>query len=351
MTAAEPLKSILIVKMSAIGDVIMSLPALKALRTKYPEAVIDWLVEPASADLLVDHPDLDRLIILPRPEMRRLVKRGRLARATGIGAAYRRELTAREYDVVLDLQGLLKSAAQVWLARGRRKVGFDRTREKSYWVLNEKIPAYDPERHALLRYLDAAVYLGTEFPAESPENYYTPPPWARAEADELVGSWVGDRPYLVLNPGAKWATKRWPLEHWVELARLIAADGRLFVITGGPDDAPAAEAIERQVRPGEALNICGHTSLSMLAAVLAGSAAMVTADTGPMHLAAAVGAGGLALFGPTRPNRTGPFGGRFQILTPPVDCLGCLKRQCPDPCLELLRPETVFERLREFPGY
>ena len=341
------LNSLLIVKMSAIGDVIMTLPALSALKLKYPGALIDWLVEPASADLLVGNQDLNRLIVLPRPDIRRLVKRGRLAGASRIGAAYRRELRAVEYDVVLDLQGLLKSAAQVWMTRGRRKVGFDQTREKSYWVLNEKMPAYDPERHALLRYLDAAVYLGADRPEPPPANYYTPPQWARDAATEVIRPWAGLRPYLVLNPGAKWLTKRWPLEHWVELARRLGRAGCLMTVTGGPEDAPAAEAIAAAA-PESVLNLCGRTPLPVLAAILAETALMITADTGPMHLAAAVGGRGLALFGPTRPNRTGPFGGHFQILTPPVDCLGCLNRQCSKPCLELLRPETVFERALDF---
>ena len=149
-----------------------------------------------------------------------------------------------------------------------------------------------------------------------------------------------------MNPGAKWVTKRWPLTHWQALARRLAREnGWRAVITGGPEDVAAAETIARAAGPGNAVNLCGRTSLPELAAVMAKAGLVVTADTGPLHLAAAVGAGGLALFGPTRPQRTGPWGGNFEILQPPRPCLGCLKKKCPRPCLADLTPEMVWDRL------
>ncbi len=341
------IKNLLIVKLSAVGDVVMTLPALAALRRAYPGAAIDWLVEPAAAGILTGHPDLNRLLVAPRKELARLGRSGRLIGVGRLWSAFRRELRAVEYDVVLDLQGLAKSAALVWQARGRRKVGFARTREWTGWALNEKMPAYDPDRHAALRYLDAAVYLGAERPASLPERYYTPPPAAEAEADTLLTSRprAGER-FVVLNPGAKWATKRWPAEYWGLLAaRLAGETGLGLIITGGPEDAPFGEAI-RRAAPDAALDLCGRTSLSGLAAVLARAEAVVTCDTGPMHLAAAGGAGGLALFGPTRPWRTGPFGGRFQVLTGPLACQGCLRKRCDQPCLELVTPDEVWDHLQ-----
>ena len=338
---------LLIVKMSAVGDVVMTLPALKALRQAFPKARIDWLVEPAAAGLLKDHPDIDRLIISPRRYFGKLLKSGRHRRARRVFGVFRARLRAVKYEVVLDLQGLIKSAINVFLSRGRRKLGFAKTRERTGWALNEKMPAYDPDRHATLRYLDAAVYLGAQWPDPLPEKYYDPPLSAQAEAETLLAPFCGHGGFVVLNPGAKWLTKRWPLEHWRGLADLCAQAGLKLVLTGGREDREMAESINEAV-DGQALNLCGRTSLPVLAAVLARASAVVTADTGPMHLAAAVGGGGLALFGPTRPGRTGPFGGHFEILRPPLDCLGCLKKRCDRPCLELLEPESVWERLRVF---
>lgn len=338
---------ILIIKMSAVGDVVMTLPALEALRRRYPAARIDWLVEPPSAGLLRGHPHLDRVIVLPRRQLADLAKSGRLIRARRLYGEFKRELQSVCYDVVLDLQGLLKSGLMTGLARGRRKVGFDLTREKSYKFLNEKMPPYDPDRHAALRYLDAAAYLGADGPSEWPDRYYTPPAEAAAEGGELLAKKVHG-PFVIFNPGAKWITKRWPLHHWIDLAeKLLRNTGLEIAVTGGPEDDEWGRAIERAV-PEITVNLCGLTSLPVLAHILSRAEAVVTGDTGPMHLAAAVGAGGLALFGPTRPWRTGPFGGRFEILRPPVKCLGCLKKKCAQPCLELLPPDLVFRELADY---
>lgn len=338
---------ILLVKMSAVGDVVMALPALWALKRRYPGAAIDWLVEAPSAGLLEGHPAVDRLLISPRHLCRGLAKSGQAVAAWRRFQEFRRELRAVKYDVVLDLQGLFKSGAWVWLARGDRKVGFDRAREKAHWFLNEKMPAYDPERHAARRYLDAAAYLGAEVSEAAPEQYYTPPPAGEAEADALLAGFPGR--WVVLNPGARWDTKLWPLSHWEQLAaRLTRETDWNLVLTGGPSDIPLGRAIAQEAAPGRALDLCGRTSLPGLAVILSRARAVVTADTGPMHLAAAVGAGGLALFGPTKPGRTGPFGGHFEIVTPPKDCLGCLNKTCATPCLETLTVDTVWARLHDW---
>lgn len=352
--------------MSAVGDVVMSLPALEVIRRRYPKVEIDWLVEPPAAGILLKHPALNRVVISPRRQLGRLVKAGRLIQARRLLRSFRRDLRGREYDVVLDLQGLIKSAALVWQAHGRRKIGFARTRERTGWALNEKMPPYDPDRHAALRYLDAAVYLGGDWPDPLPEKYYEPPAEAVLAAGNLLAPLIGagrlesneddlnnlsvSAPrsgLLVLNPGAKWETKCWPLGHWRALAaRLIAETDSKLVVTGGPDDEPLGRAI-CEAAGERILDLCGRTTLPVLAAVMAEADLVVTGDTGPMHLAAAVGASGLAIFGPTRPWRTGPFGGHFKILTPPVDCLGCLKKHCQRPCLELLSPEAVWEHVAE----
>ena len=345
----EPLdlQKILIIKMSAVGDVIMSLPALAVLRRSFPGAEIDWLVESPAAPLLQGHPHLNRVLVSPRRQLAKLVKSGRLIRARRLFSSFKKELRSVNYDVVLDLQGLLKSGIMVRLARGRRKVGFDLTREKSYKFLNEKMPAYDPDRHAVLRYLDAVMYLGAKKPSRWPDRYYSPPAEDVGEAEELLAKKVHG-PFVVLNPGAKWVTKRWPLHHWIDLAEKVLRNTELeIVVTGGADDDDWGRAIERAV-PEISVNFCGLTSLPALAHILSRAEAMVTGDTGPMHLAAAVGAGGLALFGPTRPWRTGPFGGHFEILRPEIKCLGCLKKNCDQPCLELLSPDLVFAALETY---
>lgn len=346
MRAHPDPQSILIVKLSALGDVIMSLPTLRALKTRYPDAVIDWLVEAPAAGILRDDPDLGRVIVSPRHEFLKLIKSGHWIQGMKLLLAFRRELRTREYDVVLDLQGLFKSGVNLWLSRGRRKVGFDKGREKSHWFLNERMPPYDLDRHAGLRYLDAAVYLGADRPALPLTGpYYTPTEAGLKESVELLAAATAGEGYVVLNPGARRASKCWPLAQWRELIRRLVAETEFgVVITGGKDEASEGEDLAG-ISP-KVLNLCGRSTLAGLGGILAGAKLMVTGDTGPMHLAAALGCRGLAFFGPTRPERTGPFGGHFQILTPDRCCVGCLKRECPKSCLEELSEDTVWERLK-----
>jgi len=143
------IQKLLLIKMSAVGDVVMTLPALAALKERFPEAVVDWLVEPAAAGLLAGHPALNRVLVSPRPVAMSLAARGCFILAKRLFDKFRQELRQTDYDVVLDLQGLFKSGLLAGLARGRRKVGFAPAREWAHLFLNEKLPPYDPERHAV----------------------------------------------------------------------------------------------------------------------------------------------------------------------------------------------------------
>ena len=332
-------KKLLIIKLSAIGDVVMTLPTLHVLRPHFER--IDWLVEKAAADILCDHPEINRLIISPRKDFLKLLKQGRLLAAWQIFKKFRKELREQNYDVALDLQGLFKSGVMIFLSKAKRKIGFDKTREGAYLFLNEKMPPYDPARHAARRYLDAAAYLGADYPKPEPAIYYEAPPEAKCQANLLLGT-MAQKPFIIFNPGAQWQTKRWPLAHWQELSKKLS---KTIVVTGGPEDYEWGEEISKV---SNALNLCGQTSLTVLAALLKKAEAVVTADTGPMHLAAAVGGKGLALFGPTSPQRTGPFGGNFKIIQAPLPCLGCLKKSCDDfKCMAAISPEIVLKNLRE----
>ena len=149
----------LIIKLSAIGDVVLSLGFLEALRSAYPDARITWVVEEAASDIVLGHPALDRVIVSRRKRWGRNIKRGRIGAALNDISIFRQELRREKYDVVVDLQGLFKSGILAFLSRGRRKIGFHGTRELSWVFLNERLPAYNPDRHAAMRYLDVAKYL------------------------------------------------------------------------------------------------------------------------------------------------------------------------------------------------
>jgi len=336
--------NILIVKLSAVGDVVQSLPFLEALRRTYPQARLTWLVEEAAADIVVDHPRLDRVIVLRRKTWLKNLKTGRILPALQGFQNFRRELRVEEYDLVIDLQGLFKSGILTYLSRNRRRLGFDRTRELSYLFLNERLPPYDPNRHALLRYLDVAAYLGAD--VSGPVNFHLPVHLrAAAEAAELL-SGTG-KPLVTVNPGAKWPTKLWPAASWIEVCRRLVKEARVnVVLTGGPDETAANRAVAAEV--DGLLDLTGRTSLKVLAEILRTADLVLCPDTGSMHLAAAVGTPVVALFGPTAPWRTGPFGPDHLVLRTGIECSPCFRKNCPDPrCLTALDPDLVFRSVRD----
>jgi len=241
---------------------------------------------------------------------------------------------AARFDLVIDLQGLLKSAMWVALARSPRKVGYDRTRELSYLALTERIPPYDPEAHAVWRYLNVARHLGASPTLPCFRLGLTP-----ALPESLASL---NRPLLVLHPGARWASKLWPAAYWARLADWLSREKNLaVVITGSPGDRALAGQICGQMQD-KAWNLTGRTSLQELAGIMQKARLAVTADTGPMHLAAALGTRVVAIFGPTAPGRTGPFGAGHRVVRLGLACSPCFQRRCPEPrCLTGLTPEAV----------
>jgi heptosyltransferase-1 len=323
---------ILLVKLSSFGDVLHALPTLEALRAAYPLGHITWLVEAAYAPLLSGHPALDEVWIAPRLRPAEVFSGSNPAR-------FRRliqQLRARPFDLVVDVQGLLKSAVWVALARSPRKVGYDKTRELSYLALTERVPPFDPEAHAVRRYLNLAHYLGA--PPALPRFRLGLD--AAVDISALIPA-EADRPLAVLHPGARWASKLWPPASWANLAEWFHGQGFHIAVTGSRADQELVAGIAAQCRV-PLLNLTGSTSLAQLAGILRQARLAVTTDTGAMHLAAALGTPVTALFGPTAPWRTGPFGEGHQVVRLGLPCSPCFKRQCPDPrCLNDLSPEMV----------
>lgn len=318
---------ILIIKLSAIGDVVQTLPALEALKKTYPVSEITWVVEEAAANILEGHPLINRLLVSRRKAWLRMLWNP-FTVARGFCNIFRfiRELRSIRYDIAIDFQGLFKSGIVIGLARAIRKIGFDRTREYSYLFLNERLPAFDIERHALERYLDVARHLGAHDPSSSctlPIDQEVAVVKQRLERLKAPG-----RPLMVVNPAARWKTKLWLERNFAELAdRLVEEKKAVVIFTGSPDDRAANDRILSMMRE-KALNWAGETTLKELAALASLSEFFITTDTGPMHLAAAAGARVVALFGPTAPWRTGPYGESHIIVRTGIDCSPCFQRKC-----------------------
>jgi len=342
--------NILIVKLSAIGDVIHTLPALCAIRRHYADAHITWLVEEAAAGFVTDHPALDRVIVVPRKTWIKGFRRGPGRQPLRDIFRFVRRLRDTRYHLILDFQALLKSGIWIALARGDRKVGFGRGMEhmESSWVfLNERIPPVSMEVHALDRGLHLLRSIG--IPTDTVEYRLPIRERDRQRSRALLAETPGDAngPLLAFNPAAKWETKLWEPRKFSRLAdRMVEQYGARIAFTGAEEDRPALAAIiDDMAQP--ALNVAGRTSLMELAALFEEVAAVVTTDTGPMHLAAAVHTPTVALFGPTAPWRTGPYGSGHRIVRSGPPCSPCFSRDCAYPeCMTNISVDQVMEACR-----
>lgn len=340
---------ILIIKLSAIGDVVQALPALEAIKKTYPDSEVTWVVEEAAAGILEGHPLITTLLVSRRKAWLRML-RNPLTFFKGIGRAIRfiGDVRRTRYDIAIDFQGLLKSGIIVGLARAGRKIGFDRGRELSHLFLTERLPAYDAEKHALERYLDVARYLGAQDPSPACTL-----PIGREVASvrkNIEGLMLPGRPLIVMNPVARWKTKLWPERKFAELAdRLIQERNAVVIFSGSFDDRAVIDRILSMLR-GKAINWAGDTTLKELAALAKLADLFITTDTGPMHLAAAAGAKVLALFGPTAPWRTGPYGPSHTVVRTGISCSPCFQRKCGTGilCMEGITVDDVMKQVPDF---
>jgi 3-deoxy-D-manno-octulosonic-acid transferase/heptosyltransferase-1 len=341
---------ILIVKLSAIGDVLHTLPALNAIRAAYPSAHITWLVEAAAAPLVIGHSALDRIIVSQRKRWIQEFHKGRWKQAAEGVHELIRDIRDTDYDVILDFQAHLKSGVLIALARGRRKIGFDRGmahQEHSYLFLNERIAPVDMDVHALERNLRMLAPLGIH---HSDIVYRLPiSPEDRAVAHRLLREAGCDasRPLICINPVAKWDTKLWRNERFALLADRLAERYRTRpVFTGAAEDHATVRDIFSCMTSGAAVDLTGKTSLKTLAAVYEAADVLISTDTGPMHLGAAVGIPVVALFGPTAPWRTGPVGEKHHVVRACVSCGPCFKRECASvECMLGIGVDDVMDRV------
>ncbi len=295
---------ILIVRLSAIGDVIHGLPVLCALRAAWPKAFLAWVVEGRAAELLADHPALDALVSL---------KRGWLKRPASILDA-RRRLQALDCETSLDLQGLSKSAIAARLSGARRRIGFavPAGREISPWLNNLRVPA--TATHVIEQNLELLRPLS--LPNQSPQGAAMPAvrfdlpdkPAAAAAAQAICQREQLTGPFALINPGAGWASKVWPAERFAGVARHLGDRHGLSSLVVWAGEKELAWARQIASESGGHARVAPATSLAELASLARQAALFVSADTGPLHIAAAVGTPTVGLFGPMPGERNGAYG-------------------------------------------
>ncbi len=309
---------VLIVKLSSLGDLIHALPAVHCLKTGLP-AVIDWVVNTEYADLVRCFNDVRRVIPFPRHALKQL-------------PAFRRALQREEYDLVVDLQGLLKSALITRLARAARRIGPSFQREGARWFYHALAGPPDRRRHAVEQNLDVVRYLDLPQAAPVFPMRFTRP------------SLNAPEPRLALIPCSRWPSKNWPLSAFTQTAREVHSRTHATIyILGGQADAATCAKLARELS-GFAVNLAGRLTLPELGGYLQAMQLVISNDSGPMHIAAALDVPVLAVFGPTDPARTGPYGAIHQVFNGRLSCQPCYRRRCrygANPCLQAILPEQV----------
>ncbi|MCZ7648591.1 MAG: lipopolysaccharide heptosyltransferase I [Planctomycetota bacterium] len=347
---------ILLVRLSAIGDCLHAVPVLVALRRHFPKAYLGWAVEKAPHALLNGHPLVDRFHVFPRHAFKR--KEGTFFSRVKALQTFRKELRAESYDTAIDLQGLTKSGLVAWWSRARQRIGFrgPESRELNRLFANRRVRVPETAIHIVEKNLELVRPLGVAPPVR-PE-WVMPDYAAEARALEPFlrehGLGEGGAPYAVVNPGATWATKRWPPEHFGAVAKGLTRGGRLAALVTWADaeERAAAETIARVAGHPRVL-LAPPTNLRELAALLAGARLFVGNDTGPLHLAVALGVKSVAVFGASDPLRNGPYGREHRIQAGGPECQPCWKTTCQRQdlaCLMWVKPEKVLESCEELLG-
>lgn len=334
-----PARRIAIIKPSALGDILNSLPVLSALRHRYPNAHITWVVNKAYEPLLQGHPQLNATLAFDRAA----VRKGMLA-AVGAYGAFLRRCRREQFDLVVDLQGLLRSGLMTMASGAARRVGLSTAREGATLFYTDVVPVADFNAiHAVDRYWLVAEALGV---GDLRKEFYVP-------VSEAARAWATDllrgkpRPYLALSAGSRWDTKRWPPGHFAEmLRRMETLVGGTVICVGSPDEAALAQAAT-QDRKMPVIDVVGKTTLPQLAAVLEQADMMLANDTGPLHLAAALGRPVVAPYTCTKVRLNGPYGFEYGTREANVPCQGSYIKTCASLiCMNELTPDRLWPALQ-----
>ena len=342
----------LIIKPSSLGDIVQALPVLTSLREAHPTAHIAWLVATVFADLLEGHPRIDRVVMFDR---RRYGRIGQSLAATGEFVAFVETLRSEKFTTVIDLQGLFRSGFLAAATGAPSRVGFAAARELAPMFYTLAVPMPRKEMHAVDRYMALARHIGLRDPKAT--DHLPVSAEARAAVRDRLraeGLAAGEAT-VVVSPHARWPTKQWPAERFAEVVRRAYEQaGARAVLVGSGAAGPIARRIVEAAASVRPIDLVSRTTLKEVAALAAEARAMVTNDSGPMHVAAAVGTPVVAIFGPTSAERTGPYGHGHRVLAGDVHCRPCLRRECryakgPQAlaCLTSVAAEEVARQLLE----
>lgn len=318
-------RRILIVKPSSLGDILHAFPAFYLLRRSLPDARIDWVVNSNFAMILsYIRQDLSKIINFRRNEFRE-TSHAPKALLELIGT-----LRTNRYDLIIDMQGLMRSSMMTFVARGTHKAGFANVKEKMSGIFyNIKVSVPETITHAIEKncHLISSV-LGIE---NVIPDFKLPQVGISDIRSKLVEYGIAkDDKYLAISPSARWKTKTWPPEFFAKIIDAAATEfpNKKFILLGAKSEFEASERVSSLCKIAKPINISGATSLNELGEVIRGAEAFITNDSGPMHIAAFLRVPVFAMFGPTFPDRTGPYWPWHKVYQADKGCVRCLKRTC-----------------------
>lgn len=338
------------VRLGAMGDILHALPAVTALRLAHPDWVIDWVVEPVWRSLLAAEnstgrdtgnthalqPLIDRLHIASSKKWRKNPLSSQTRHEIG---ALRRALRSEHYDAVLDLQGALRSAVIGKMAKSQRFIGEAKPREQVATLLfSERV--HTRGAHVIDQDLELASAVAQDH-LEAVQPLLPFDPAAEDWASELLRS---GEPAILINPGAGWGAKRWPIERYGEVARSLLNRRYRVLVNGGPGEVLLADEIVRRTGGGATSLLC---SVEQLIAVTRRVSLTIAGDTGPLHLACALGRPVVGIYGPTDPSRNGPYGVPFRVLRSAGSRRDHARRDAPEAGLLTITPEEVLQAAEE----
>lgn len=345
---AEP-HNILVIRLSSLGDVLMCVPAVRALRRQFPNAHISWLAEGSVAGILARQDFIDDVIYFPRGALSRHFKTGHFATTAYILKDFLKTLRQRKYDLIIDLHGIAKSVALMMLVRGRRTIGFGTmfAKDMTHLFYRERINGIQKRVHKVERNMLVANFLGCrEAAAELQLNAHDE---AKRYITDFFQSHNIRQPVFAVNPFASKdsAFKRWPLERYADLIRKIK-EGSMgsVIIVWGPGEREEAHRLTAMA--GEGVELACQTDIAQLYALLAQCSVYIGGDTGTTHLASAAQIPVISLFGPTDFVVNRPYSRKSVIIRKDVPCSPCKNKNCKTrECLMNISVDEVFEAINK----
>ncbi|MCX8111228.1 MAG: glycosyltransferase family 9 protein [Syntrophorhabdaceae bacterium] len=340
--------NILVVRLSSLGDVLMTVPAVISIKNHLPSSHITWLIEGSVGDLLSYQGFLERVIRFPRSKLVYNLKKGYLKEAFSLLKGFVRELKAIEYDLIVDFHGIVKSIILSKIARGNRLIGFDMiyAKEYSHLLYDERINGPDKRLHKVERNMLIATYLGAK--KDVPDMGLKVPDRYLDYIDSFFKeAGISDNVFAInpfSSPGSDF--KRWGMDRYSQLIKEIRSNiGADILILWGPGEEKEAEALVME--SGQGVYLACPTNIPQLFALLKRVRLYISGDTGVMHLAAAAKTPVIAIFGPTDHRINAPYGTDSIIVRKDTPCSPCKDRDCKNRvCLDSITPDEVFEAVK-----